>query len=100
MIRGWREDVEMQEKFTSDDQEMIHKFEDLLQRTNVRESRVGLVKDNLSTGIHLMNEYLGKMGNKNKTNPPVALVSQKIKEEAQDELVDQETSKDETNPNE
>lgn len=61
LVQGWREDMSMQEKFTRDDQEMMRKLDDLLVRTNAREDQVGLVKSNLSTGIRMMNEYLGKM---------------------------------------
>lgn len=56
--------MELQIKFTKNDQELIQRLDDLLKLSNNRESEIGSVKDNLTTGLNIMNEFLGKMGNK------------------------------------
>lgn len=64
LIQGWREDFEIQKKFTVDDQKIINELDELLNLANSRENQVGQVTSNLSTGINLMNQYIGKLNNK------------------------------------
>lgn len=64
LIQGWRQDFEIQKKFTVDDQKIINELDELLNLANSRENQVGQVTSNLSTGINLMNQYIGKLNNK------------------------------------
>lgn len=64
MVQGWKEDEELEKKFVSNDLELINKLEQLFTKTNTRKNHVENVKDNLSTGIRIMNDFLGNMGSK------------------------------------
>lgn len=69
LVQGWKEDAEMEKDFASNDLKLIDKLNDLLDRTKLREHRVGKVKNRLSNGLDNMDKYLGKMaGKKNETS--------------------------------
>lgn len=91
LIKGWKRDVELQEKFTTDDLIMINKLDDLLKRTNEREGMVGGVKNRLSSGMKIMDDFLGEIKNAKYDGKPKT---------AENRIEEETNENNETNPQE
>lgn len=61
LLEGWKADEETKKMFAYQDQSLIDKLDELLSKTNIRETRVGNVTSNLYQQLENMNKYLIKM---------------------------------------
>lgn len=61
LTRGWREDAEIQRLFAEDDQKLVGKYGEFLDRTRARESHLNSVKNGLLHEIGIVDDYIQKI---------------------------------------
>lgn len=68
LLRGWKEDADVEKLFAENDLNLIKKLSDILDQTQLRENQVGTVADKLYRELEDMDKYLVRMVGKNKNS--------------------------------